>query len=322
MPSKIKPAVEIRWSAGASILLNQSSRRPVRLPGLFTPARQVPIGQVWVSMPEGAVRDIEGHANVYLAGEVTAMDSFLFSHDSIARFAENPGSLVISAQCDLPGVDNVQATAQITYGLLLRDPIKLLKQHANWMEAEGKDQLQAQVAAHIQAAAHTALGEGLGIWTSTEISTEAARLYEIINEALLQLGLRLGGTERASKTQFSDFTAQRTLPDSLYELALQIRVVEFELLEGALTTAIKQTELVARIRQDLDNGRGVGLLDLLAQSSNVINDLVTGLDQAGLGFNRFRLYLKHLSTGNHDLQDGVVHSILKSVLTSNKLVNS
>lgn len=322
MPSKIKPAVEIRWSAGASILLNQSSRRPVRLPGLFTPARQVPIGQVWVSMPEGAVRDIEGHANVYLAGEVTAMDSFLFNHDSIARFAENPGSLVISAQCDLPGVDNVQATAQITYGLLLRDPIKLLKQHANWMEAEGKDQLQAQVAAHIQAAAHTALGEGLGIWTSTEISTEAARLYEIINEALVPLGLRLGGAERASKTQFSDFTAQRTLPDSLYELALQIRVVEFELLEGALITAIKKTELIRPIRQELDGGRGVGLLDLLGQYSEVCTELQAGLDAAGLGFAKFREYLNHLIAGNHDAQDAVVRSILKTMLKSNKLITS
>ncbi len=319
MPSKLTPTIEIRWSAGTSILLNQSAQRPFWLPGLFTPARRVPIGQVWVSMPESAVRDIEGHANVYLAGEVVGRDSGLFSHHSIA-VAENPGSLVISAQCDLPGVDKVQATAQISYGLLLRDPIKLLKQHANWMEADGKDQLQAQVAGHIQAAARTALGEGLEIWASTEISTEAARLYEIINEALLPLGLRLGGAERASKAQFSDFTAQRTLPDSLYELALQIRVVEFELLEGALTTAIKKTELVSPIRQELDGGRGVGLLELLGRYSEVCTELQAGLDAAGLGFAKFREYLSHLIAGNHDTQDAVVRSILSTMLKSNKLI--
>jgi len=322
MPSNIKPTVEIRWSAGDSVLLKHTNNRTFPILSMLGNAKAVPIGQVWVSMPEDATRDIEGNANVYLAGELVNVDAFAISHHSIAKFAENPGSLVISAHCDLPGVDDLHATAQITYGLFLRDPIKLLKQHAHWMEPDGKTQLQAQLDGHIQATAQTALGEGLAIWTSTEISTEAARLFELINDGLLPRGLRLGGAERASKAQFSDFTAQRALPESLYELALQIRVVEFELLEGALTTAIKQTELVARIRQDLDNGRGVGLLDLLAQSSNVINDLVTGLDQAGLGFNRFRLYLKHLSTGNHDLQDGVVHSILKSVLTSNKLVNS
>ena len=322
MPSKIKPAVEIRWSAGAAILLSQSSKRPFAIPGLFIPAQPVPIGQVWVSMPEGAVRDIEGNANVYLAGEVVAMDSFLFSHHSIAKFAENPGSIVISAQCDLPGVSDIPATAQISFGLFLRDPIKLLKQHAQWMEADGKDQLQAQIAEHIHAAAHTALGEGLGIWTSPEISTEAARLYEIINQALLPLGLRLGGAERASKTQFSDFTAQRALPDTLYELALQIRVVEYELLEGALTTAIKPAELVARIRQELDNGRGVGLLELLEQSSTVHTQLLAGLDQAGLSFSRFRAYLKHISAGNHDMQDAVVHSILKSMLESSQLITA
>ena len=109
MPPTIKPTVEIKWSTGASILLNHTSQRPLAVPGFFSAARAVPIGQVWVSMPEGAVRNIEGNANVYLAGEVIGLDSFLFSHHSLAKFAENPGSLVISAQCDLPGIDIIQA---------------------------------------------------------------------------------------------------------------------------------------------------------------------------------------------------------------------
>ena len=322
MPPTIKPTVEIKWSTGASILLNHTSQRPLAVPGFFSAARAVPIGQVWVSMPEGAVRNIEGNANVYLAGEVIGLDSFLFSHHSLAKFAENPGSLVISAQCDLPGIDIIQATAQISYGLFLRDPIKLLKQHAQWMEAEGKDELQAKIAEHIQAAAHTALGEGLGIWTSPDISTEAARLYELINEQLLPHGLRLGGAERASKAQFSDFTAQRALPDSLYELALQIRVVEFELLEGALITAIKKSELVARIRQDHDAGRGVGLLALLGNSSEACKELQVGLNAAGLQFTKFREYLTHKIAGKHDARDMVVHSILKSMLQSNQLITA
>ena len=99
-------------------------------------------------------------------------------------------------------------------------------------------------------------------------------------------------------------------------------MVEFELLEGALITAIKKSELVARIRQDHDAGRGVGLLALLGNSSEACKELQVGLNAAGLQFTKFREYLTHKIAGKHDARDMVVHSILKSMLQSNQLITA
>ena len=75
MPSNIKPTVEIRWSAGDSVLLKNTNNRTFPILGMLGNAKAVPIGQVWVSMPEDATHDIEGNANVYLAGELINVDA-------------------------------------------------------------------------------------------------------------------------------------------------------------------------------------------------------------------------------------------------------
>ncbi len=319
MPANIKPNVQIRWSAGNSVLLAQSVRHLSPVFGIEPVGRTVPIGQIWVAMPEDSPHDSAGNANVYFAGEVVARESFGFSYHSIAKFAANPGTLVLGATCTLPGIEDATATAEITYGICLRDPIKLLGQHPLWMEPEGVIQLQAHIDRQITDIAVAAVGDGMGFWTSSDIYTEAAKLFEQINDRLLPLGLRLGGSERDSKAQFSDFTAKRELPDALYELGLQVQIAEIEVVHGILNTSIGQTAL-ERIQRDGTPGSGISLLRLIYQSSTVRDQLHAALPKTRLGTIRLTDYLGHLRSTTDITQDNVVRYILKSLLQSSPLL--
>ena len=319
MPANITTNSQIRWSAGNSVLLSQSKRRLSSFFGIEPAGRTVPIGQIWVAMPEDTPRDMEGNDNVYFAGEVVARESFAFKYHSVAKFAANPGTLVISATCILPGVEDATATAEISYGIFLRDPIKLLSQHALWMEPEGADQLQAHIDRQITDIAADAIGAGMGFWTSAEIYAEAERLFDQINGRLLPLGLRLGGSERAGKAQFSDFTAKRELPDALSELALQVQIAEIEILQGVLRSIIDRTAQ-DRIERDGTPGSGISLLKLIYQNSTVRDQLHAALPSTRLGTLRLTDYLAHLQSNADITQDNVVRSILLSLMKSSPLL--
>lgn len=319
MLANIKSNVQIRWSAGNSVLLSQSIRRLAPVFGIEPAGRTVPIGQIWVAMPEDTPRDSAGNSNVYFAGEVVARESFGFSYHSIAKFAANPGTLVLGATCTLPGIEDATATAEISYGICLRDPIKLLGQHALWMEPEGAVQLQAYIDKQITDIAEHAVGDGMRFWTSAEIYTEAAKLFEQINDRLLPLGLRLGGSEQDSRAQFSDFTAKRELPAALYELGLQVRIAEIEILQGILNNSIEQTAQ-ERIQRDGTPGSGISLLSLIYQNSAVRDQLHAALPKTRLGTIRLTDYLGHLRSTTDITQDAVVRYILKSLLQSSPLL--
>lgn len=319
MPAHLTTKTQIKWSASNSVLLSQSKRRLSSFFGIEPAGRTVPIGQIWVAMPEDTPRDMEGNDNVYFAGEVVARESFTFKYHSVAKFAANPGTLVISASCTLPGVEDTTATAEITYGISLRNPIKLLSQHALWMEPEGAVQLQAHIDRQIIDIATDAIGAGMGFWTEAEIHTEAAKLFGQINSRLLPLGLRLGGSEQDGKAQFSDFTAKRELPAALSELALQVRIAEIEIVQGVLKPFIDQAAQ-DRIEKEGTPGTGISLLKLIFQNSTVREQLHAALPRTRLGTIRLNDYLAHLQSNSDITQDNVVRYILLSLMKSSPLL--
>jgi len=284
-----------------------------------------------VALPDGLTTDVDGKPNVYLAGEVVALDSNIAKVMLIAQLAENPGALRISSTRSLPGVgDHVmpKATIDISYSLHLRDPIKLLSQSATWPEDGGTALMQLLKDA-IDILATAVVGDGITLWTSATVEKEAGRIFGDLNNGLLQYGLCLGSIERASRAQFTDFTATRKFPDELHAVALQLRAVEFELLQ-AVNHADIHPELFERMRREGEVDPGVGLLNLVFKDRASRKKIEAWLKQSGIGAYAFCDYIAHLSgadlspaTSEPDdtpLSNAVVRLILTGVLKSDPLI--
>jgi len=324
-------ALTIQWTGCNSVLLRIAKHLDPPIYKFWAFGSVVPIGQVWVALPDGLTTDVDGKPNVYLAGEVVALDSNIAKVMLIAQLAENPGALRISSTRGLPGVgDHLMPTAtiDINYSLHLRDPIKLLSQSATWPE-DGGTALMQQLTEAIDILATAVVGDGTTLWTSATVEKEAGRIFGELNNGLLQYGLCLGSVERASKAQFTDFTATRKFPDELHAVALQLRAVEFELLQ-AVNQADIHPELFERMRREGELDPGVGLLNLVFKDHASRNKIEAWLKQAGIGAYAFRDYIAHLSRADTSpaslepddtpLNNAVVRLILTGVLKSDPLI--
>ena len=205
-----------------------------------TPSRvHVHQGHVMVASHDQEAYDHDGFPEVYLAGEAVTKSEFRKGAEClVADLREYPGTVSVKATQRLAGIslaDENLATAKFLYHLRLEDPIKLLSREAKWTTTEGRKHLQTTVENLIYDDLKSALTDNVQqLWSHRDIREVSRLIFTRLDQTLRAWGIRLDSPVLEEHRAYleSPVPAYRAYPQLLYEVVLQFKAAERDLLEA------------------------------------------------------------------------------------------
>lgn len=243
----------------APAVTNYLDRRTSRYP--------VDPGHLVVALDTSMTRDADGLSEVYSEGDW--VDASSRAPRTIVDLRRVLGQVVIKFAQPVDGIGDPgldPATAELTYTLLVTDPIQLLRQEAGWRTHQGREQLDLGIRIQIVSAVESALTNNLLVWSAPDFQDVARQVFERLSAVLAGWGISLD-TQRG---QSGAYLAVRRYPVDLSKVVFEFRAAETMLLgEGygfaraPRLDAYQQNAIETYSRQ---YGPGAGILDYLKRN--------------------------------------------------------
>ncbi|MBM3143092.1 MAG: hypothetical protein FJ005_08680 [Chloroflexi bacterium] len=271
-----------------------------------SPSRaSVPVGRIAVVSHDGEAFDQDNLPEVYLAGEVITKNRFRKNAKcTIVELAEYPGTVSVGVTQWLAGLSLTTAdpaSAKFLYHIRLENPIRLLSREAKWMVADGQNRLKTAVEDLIRDELNSVLNDNIQLWSHPDIREVSGSIFARLDAKLKAWGLRLD----------SDVPAYRVYPPLLYEVTLQFRTAESDLLDAEeaarqsllMKLGLQRDDIIG-IRNIRDQkGGGAGLLIAAKNRKKDIERFIEWLasdEEAALAAANF---LRELYSGNYTARD-------------------
>lgn len=265
----------------------------------------VQVGRVGVLSHDGDVFGLGGVPEIYLAGETMRKSPFRRKAICIvAELAEYPGVVGVRATQPLAGIsltaDDV-ARAEFRHHVRLEDPIKLLSRQAEWDRPDGKERLKRAVEDLIRSEVGAAFNDNLRLWSHPDIREVSTDLFAHLDHIVRAWGLRLEGGHGVL----------RKYPPALYEIALQFKAAERDLLDADAEAQPSHLHSLGLERADLleiqnassRKGGGAGLFLAARKRPTQVQSFIDWLALPEQGAPDAAGFLRNLYTSGYEARE-------------------
>lgn len=276
------------------------------LGGKGRPGRaSVPIGRVAVVSHDQEAFDHDSLPEVYLAGETITRSRFRRDAECVViELAEYPGTVTVNLTQRLAGVsltDGEMASARFLYHLRTEDPIKLLSREPKWMTSDGAERLKTRVKELVNDELYATLSDSIYLWSHPDIREVSGSIFSRLDRTLKAWGLRLE----------SEVPGYRVYPPLLYEVVLQFKESEIDLLEMEPAEKYLLLERLGLQNADLlkiqnisaQKGLGAGLFSAAKDRKKQIDPFIEWLASEEQMARAAAGFLRGVYSGDHSTQD-------------------